>query len=181
MAAIVALSLVNTRARPVRRYTPSAPIIERSMAVLLTIAPSGARFPFTYVTVLVSPLLLACSGLMMTSSGSTRSSATSRSRSARRRSEASHKSSARSNGSPKAVSALPSSNPSRRRCNITSGTPPARNTRRVVWGPLGKASTNRGTCRLTRIQSSIDGCSSPAACATAGRCNRRFVDPPKAE
>ncbi len=50
---------------------------------------------------------------------------------------------------PRLVDALPSSKPKRRRCNITSGTPPARKTRIVGCGPFGNASTKRGTRLLT--------------------------------
>ena len=63
---------------------------------------------------------------------------------------------------------------------MTSGTPPARNTRTVGCGPFGSASTRRGTWRLTAIQSSTVGRRSPAACAMAGTCSSRFVDPPNA-
>ena len=51
---------------------------------------------------------------------------------------------------------------------------------RVIPGPLGSASTRRGTCRFTAAQSSTVGRRSPAECAIAGRCSSRFVDPPKA-
>ena len=69
-----------------------------------------------------------------------------------------------------------------RRCSITSGTPPAMNTCTVGWsrGPFGSASTSRGVARLTRSQSSTVGGRSPAACAMAGTCSRRLVEPPNA-
>ena len=69
-----------------------------------------------------------------------------------------------------------------RRCSITSGTPPAMNTCTVGWssGPFGSASTSRGVARLTRFQSSTVGGRSPAACAMAGMCSRRLVEPPNA-
>jgi hypothetical protein len=117
---------------------------------------------------------------MITSSGSTPSASRRRARTAFRLSDPSHSSSTSSRVLPTAVSALPSIKPRRRRCSITSGTPPARKTRTVVCGPFGSASTRRGTRRFTPIHSSIVGGSSPAACATAGRCSRRFVEPPKA-
>ena len=118
----------------------------------------------------------------MTSSGSTPSCRMSRSRSAVRRSEPSHQSSARPSASPVTVRQVSSSRPRRRRCSITSGTPPARNTRTVGWlrGPLGSTSTSRGTCRLTSIQSCTTGRRNPAACAIAVRWSSRFVEPPTA-
>ena len=75
-----------------------------------------------------------------------------------------------------------SSRPAARRCSITSGTPPARNTCTVakLRGPLGSASTSRGTCRFTSVQSAAVGRCNPAAWAMAGMCNSRFVEPPKA-
>ena len=65
---------------------------------------------------------------------------------------------------------------------MTSGTPPARKTCTVVneRGPLGSASTRRGTRRLMAVQSAAVGRRRPAACATAGRCRIRLVEPPKA-
>ena len=44
----------------------------------------------------------------------------------------------------------------------------------VGWpiGPLGRQSTNRGTCRLMRLQSSTEGRVSPASNAMAGLCSR---------
>ncbi len=70
----------------------------------------------------------------------------------------------------------------RRRCSITSGTPPAMNTCAVAKprGPFGSASTRRGVARLIRIQSSTAGGFSPAAAAIAGMCSSRFVEPPNA-
>src|SRR5207302_1278648 len=70
----------------------------------------------------------------------------------------------------------------RRKWSMTSGTPPARNTRTVGWfrGPFGSTSTSRGTRRFTSVQSSTVGRRSPAAWATAVRWRSRFVDPPKA-
>jgi hypothetical protein len=64
---------------------------------------------------------------------------------------------------------------------MTSGTPPARKTWTVLKerGPFGDASTRRGTFRLTVVQSSIEGRFKPALNAMAGKCSRRFVDPPK--
>ena len=52
-----------------------------------------------------------------------------------------------------------SSRPARRRCSITSGTPPARKTWTVakLRGPLGSASTRRGTRRLMSAQSAAVG------------------------
>jgi hypothetical protein len=55
MAAIVAFSLVNTRqaqSGDIRHRVQSS----NGQWLCLTIAPSGARFPFRYVTVLVNPL-----------------------------------------------------------------------------------------------------------------------------
>ena len=150
------------------------------MAVLLMTDPSGARLPRGKVTVLVSPRPRARSGSMMTSSGATPSAARSRSRSVRRRSQPSHQSSRRPSGSPATVSTRSSSSPRRRRCSMTSGTPPARNARTVGCGPFGSVSTRRGTRRLTSIQSSTVGRRSPAACAMAGMCSSRLVEPPKA-
>ena len=56
------------------------------------------------------------------------------------------------------------------------------NTCTVGWssGPFGSASTSRGVARLTRSQSSTVGGRSPAACAMAGTCSRRLVEPPNA-
>ena len=70
----------------------------------------------------------------------------------------------------------------RRRCSMTSGTPPAMNTCTVGWsrGPFGSASTRRGVARLTRSQSSTVGGRRPAACASAGMCSSRLVEPPNA-
>ena len=73
------------------------------------------------------------------------------------------------------------SRPMRRRCSITSGTPPARNTCTVGWlrGPLGSASTSRGVARLMRVQSSTRRARAapPRArspgCAAAGSSSRR--------
>ena len=47
-------------------------------------------------------------------------------------------------------------------------------------GPFGRTLTRRGTRRLTAIQSSTVGRGSPAACAIAGMCSSRLVEPPKA-
>ena len=65
---------------------------------------------------------------------------------------------------------------------MTSGTPPARKTWMVakLRGPLGSASTRRGTRRLTWAQSAAVGRPRPAAWAMAARCRIRLVDPPKA-
>ena len=70
----------------------------------------------------------------------------------------------------------------RRRCSITSGTPPAMKTCAVAKprGPFGSASTRRGVARLIRFQSSTEGSFKPAAEAIAGMCSSRFVEPPKA-
>ena len=65
---------------------------------------------------------------MITSSGSIAAADASRARAARRRSLDSHQSSVASSVSPVAVSTPPFSSPMRRRCSITSGTPPAMNT-----------------------------------------------------
>ena len=75
---------------------------------------------------------------------------------------------------PPTVRAPPSSRPSRRRWSITSGTPPARKTRTVGWltGPLGRASTRRGTARFTARQSSTVGRGRPAACAIGGNVDQ---------
>ena len=88
-----------------------------------------------------------------------------------RRSDLAHQSRTDPSGSPATVRALRSSNPKSRRCCITSGTPPAKNTRIVGWptGPFGRASTIRGTFRLIAVQSSTVGLVSPAWNATAGR------------
>ena len=96
----------------------------------------------------------------MTSSGSTPSASRAASRRRARRSLASHSSSTSSQRACRRPSARRRcSRPSPRRCSITSGTPPARNTRTVGWfrGPFGRASTSRGTARLTRRQSSTVG------------------------
>ena len=66
MAAIVARSVVKTRAGPTLRYTPSASTTLGSIAVLLMTAPSGARLPRGKVTVEVRPRSRARSGLMIT-------------------------------------------------------------------------------------------------------------------
>ena len=47
-------------------------------------------------------------------------------------------------------------------------------------GPLGSASTRRGTSRFTCSQSARVGRRNPAEKAMAGRCRSKFVDPPKA-
>ena len=119
---------------------------------------------------------------MMTSSGSTPSFSWRRLRSRKRRSQVCHQSSALPSGSPVAVRQDSSSSPSLRRCSITSGTPPARNTRIVTCptGPFGSTSTRRGVLAFTSIQSSAAGRGSPAAWAMAGTCSSRLVDPPKA-
>ena len=182
MAAIAARSRVNTRAGPTFRYTPSASTTEGSIAVLLITEPCGARFPRGNVTVLVRPRTCARSGAMMTSSGSTPSMASNRSRSTRRRSEPSHQPRSRPSRSPATVRQSSSSRPLLRKWSMTSGTPPARNTRTVGWfrGPFGRTSTIRGTRRFTSIQSSTVGRLSPAACAMAVRCRSRLVEPPNA-
>ena len=99
-----------------------------------------------------------------------------------RRSLCSHQLRLSSRVSPVTVRAFVSSSPARRRCSITSGTPPARNTCTVakLFGPFGRASTSRGTSRLTAAQSAAAGRRRPAAWATAGTCSSRLVDPPKA-
>jgi hypothetical protein len=119
---------------------------------------------------------------MMTWSGSIADAEASRARAARRRSLDSHQSSVASSVSPVAVVTPPFNSPMRRRCSITSGTPPAMNTCTVgcPFGPFGSASTRRGVARLTRIQSSTVGGLRPAAAAMAGMCSRRFVEPPNA-
>ena len=144
--------------------------------------PSGARLPRGNVVVEVKPRSRALSGDMMTVSASTPSRSLSCALSSRRRSDVSHQSSTSSNGCPLAVRQSRCKRPSFRRCSMTSGTPPARKTRTVVWptGPLGSASTSRGTVRLMRSQSSNVGRRRPAACAIAGTCNSRLVDPPTA-
>ena len=138
---MAARSVVNTRAGPVLRYTPSASTTDGSMAVLLMTEPSGARLPRGKVTVLVSPRSRACVGrhdhvvgidavalaqqLAQPARGA-RSSPTSRApRPAARRSRS---------GSPGRAARA------RRRCSITSGTPPARKTRTVGWSdrPVGQ-------------------------------------------
>ena len=152
------------------------------MAVALMTEPCGARLPSGNTVVLVSPPRRAASGAMITWSGSMAAAAASLARAARRRSLDSHQSSVTSSVSPVAVSTLPFSRPMRRRCSITSGTPPAMNTCAVakLRGPFGRASTSRGVARLTRIQSSTTGTFRPAAAAIAGMCRIRFVDPPNA-
>ena len=119
---------------------------------------------------------------MITSSGSRPSRSRSTRRSVARRSDCSHQSSPSPSVQPATVIAPVSSNPARRRCSITSGTPPARNTCTVgnIRGPLGSASTRRGTCALIRAQSSTVGRRKPAENAIAGKCRIKFVDPPKA-
>ena len=93
-----------------------------------TTEPSGARFPCGKHTVAFIPRALAASGLRITSSGSTPSRSLRTRRSLCRRSESFHASSCSSSVQPPTVSALKSSSPRRRRCSITSGTPPARKT-----------------------------------------------------
>ena len=119
----------------------------------------------------------------MTSSGSTPSCRMSSSRSAVRRSEPLPPVERRGRAARRSRSgSVSSSRPRRRRCSITSGTPPARKTRTVGWstGPLGSTSTSRGTCRLTSSSPRPSGARSPAACAIAGMCSSRFVEPPNA-
>ena len=152
------------------------------MAVLLITAPSGARLPEGKHTVEVSPRAAASPGARITSSGSTPSRARSWARSRVRRSDDSHSSSCSPRVTPLTVSTRVSRRFARRRCSMTSGTPPARKTWIVGWwrGPLGRASTMRGTRRLTSVQSRAVGRRRPAACAIAGTCRMRFVDPPNA-
>ncbi len=144
--------------------------------------PSGAMFPCGNVTVLVSPRARAFGGDMITSSASTPSRSLSNSRRRVRRSERSHHSRTSPSRLPLAVRASSRNRPSVRRCSITSGTPPARNRRIVGWptGPLGRTSTNRGTARFTRLQSSTVGRRRPASKATAGMCSNKLVEPPHA-
>ena len=56
------------------------------------------------------------------------------------------------------------------------------NTCTVGWwrGPFGSASTSRGVARLAAIQSRTVGRARPAACAIAGTCSSRLVEPPNA-
>ena len=165
IASMASDSRRNTRAGPLLRYTPSGSTTLGSMDVLLTTDPPGAKFPRQKVIVLVSPRERAVSGSMMTSSGSTPSCSRSRRRRTARRSETSQASSTVPSVSPVTVRTARSSNSSRRKCSITSGTPPARNTRTVgcMRGPLGRTSTRRGTRRLTSAQSSARGRRRPAA------------------
>ena len=144
--------------------------------------PSGARLPKGKHTVGVKPRERARSGVIITSPGSIPSCRCSVWRNARRRSLCSHQSRHAPSVSPLTVFTVVSSRPARRRCSITSATPPARNTCTVAKfrGPFGSASTSRGTRRLTSAQSSTVGRRKPAENATAGRCITRFVDPPKA-
>ncbi len=152
------------------------------MAVLLMTEPSGARLPTGKQIVEVSPRDRAQSGDMMTSPGSMPSCSVRLRRSSCRRSLCSHQSRHAPSVSPETVVTLVSSKPTRRRWSITSGTPPARKTCTVAkfLGPLGRASTRRGTWRLTSAQSAAVGRFNPAAKAMAGRCSSRFVEPPKA-
>ena len=181
-ALIASRSSANTRAGPICRYTLSASVTVASMAVALMTEPSGAMLPTGNTTVLVSPARRAASGDMITSSGETAAPEARRPRAASRRSLTSHQSSVLSSVSPVAVMTSPCSSPIRRRCSITSGTPPAMNTCTVGCprGPFGSASTRRGVARFTRLQSDTVGRASPAACAMAGMCSSRFVDPPNA-
>jgi len=182
IAAIASRSVVKTRAGPVIRYTPSSSHTVGSMAVALMTEPSGAMLPCGKQIVEVSPRVAAASGDMMTSSGSVPHTSLSRARSFARRSLCSQASSCASRVRPLAVMTRVSSRPARRRCSITSGTPPARKTSTVgkYCGPFGSASTSRGTSRLTSAQSRAVGRRRPAACAMAGMCRSRFVEPPKA-
>ncbi len=151
------------------------------MAVALITEPSGARLPTGNTTVLVRPRARARSGSMITSSGGTPSAAQA-AWAAARRGLSCQASSTSPRVRPLTVRAPVCSRPARRRCSITSGTPPAANTWMVGWpiGPLGSASTSRGVLRLTRAQSWTVGIGRPAACATAGRCSSRLVEPPNA-
>ena len=161
---------------------PSSSRARGSMAVLLITLPPGARFPSGKQTVEVIPFARACSGGQTTSSGSMPSASTRRARRRALRSLPSHSSSRSSQVRPVTVISPTWRSPRRRRCSITSGTPPARNTRTVTWlcGPFGSASTSRGVARLILRQSSTVGRRSPVAWAIAGMWSRRFVDPPKA-
>ena len=152
------------------------------MDVLLMTLPPGARLPTGKQTVEVRPRERAPSGLMMTSSGSMPSRSRSVWRRAARRSLCCHQSSRSPSLAPVTVVTEVSSRPARRRCSITSGTPPAMKTCTVGWlrGPLGSESTMRGTWRLTRAQSWRAGRLSPAEKATAERCMIRLVEQPKA-
>ncbi len=165
MARIAWDSVVNTRAGPILRYTPSLSSSVGSMAVLLTTEPSGERLPWGKVIVLVKPHFRARSGFIITSSGSTLSFSYSNFRNLCRRSDVFHQSSISPRLLPETVTTFESSKPSCLRCSITSGTPPARKTRTVgcPTGPFGKTSTRRGTSRLIFFQSSRVGRLNPAA------------------
>ncbi len=134
------------------------------MAVLLITEPSGARLPTGKQTVGVSPLDRARSGSMMTSSGSMPSRAARFLRSSWRRGLLSHQSRQVSSVSPETVFTRVFSSPARLRWSITSGSPPARKTCTVakLRGPLGSASTRRGTWRFTSAQSEATGRLRPA-------------------
>ena len=152
------------------------------MAVLLMTAPCGARLPVKKVIVLVNPRSRAFVGFIITSSGSMPSSVTSRARIFWRRSLCAHSSSDSPNVHPFTVRASKCKSPSSRKCNITSGTPPARKTWTVPYptGPFGITSTKRGVCLLICIQSSTIGRGKCAAWAIAGMCSSKFVLPPNA-
>ena len=182
MAAIASASRVKTRAVPCLRYTPSGPTTAGSIAVAFTTLPCGARFPTGKTTVPVSPRSFALAGGSTTSSASTPSRLRSNSRKRVRLSLAAHASRFSPSVFPETVFTEQSSNPRSRKCSITSGTPPARNTRTVGCpiGPFGSASTSRGVARFTSCQSATTGLRRPAAWAMAGMCSSRFVDPPNA-
>ena len=145
------------------------------MAVHLMTEPSGVRLPTGKHTVEDKPRERATSGDMITSSGSMPSRSVSSLRKFWRRSLCSHQSRLASSVSPVTVFTLVSSRPARRRCSITSGTPPARNTCTVAkWrGPLGSASTRRGTRRLTSVQSATVGRSSTGHVGDGGNVQQQ--------
>ena len=125
IAEMASRSEVNTLAGPTFLYTPSSSTTDGSMAVLFITEPSGAMFPEGNVTVLVRPLALARSGVITMSSGSVPRSSMRLRLTPCRRSESSHQSRFSPRVCPVAVNTDVSSRPMRRRCNITSGTPPA--------------------------------------------------------
>ena len=105
--------------------SPSGTPVWLDIAVLFMTDPSGARLPAGNVTVLVRPRARALSGDMITLSGSMPSISVRRCLTARLRSDCSHQSRFSPSVRPVAVSTEASSSPMRRRCSITSGTPPA--------------------------------------------------------
>ena len=160
---------------------PLSSIISGAIAPLLISAPSGAKFPVGKVKVLFMLALFAASGDSITLSGCASGLNVWRlNRTCLRlfllfsASQAyilppcSQTSKFSPNVLPVTVRQSSFSRPNFRKCNITSGTPPAAYTCAVEYFPAGSTLTNRGVCRLIFSHSSRVGIFNPAAWAIAG-------------